>query len=117
MLKPDEQSRTIVHTAGAIRGSGQGDLTWPVTEEVAKQVFAVWKVLQLHDAPLPASPRGGYGGCFLRFDQDVELFAYGGVVTLMTRSRSESRRDDHRDIERLLLASSPDSSLQTDLLH
>jgi len=93
--------------AGAIRGSGQPDLEWSVDEGVARKVFALWKGLSLQGGALPVAPADGYGGCFLRYGDDLELFAYGGIVTMMTRSRAESRTDGTRSVERYLVSTAP----------
>ncbi len=103
----DDTHHSLYLRAGAIRGSGQTDLVWDVDEGVARKVFALWKGLRPHSGALPIAPANAYGGCFLRYGDDLELFAYGGIVTMMTRARAESRSDEARAIERLLVSTHP----------
>ena len=105
------ESHMLYHRAGAILGSGRQDAEWDVGEDVARRVFAIWKGLRPHMGKLPVARPEGYKGCFLRYGDDLELFAYGGIVTMMTRARAESRADGERSIERFLLATRPDGTM------
>jgi len=98
---------TNMYVAGAVRSAGQPDLTWEIGEETMKSFFATWKNLSPHPGgPLP-SPQPGYAGCFLRYSSEVEFFMYDGMVTLMTPTQSESRIDQDRKLERLILSFAP----------
>ncbi len=101
------EGHTLYHRAGAILGSGRNDAEWDVAEDVARRVFALWKGLRQFSGNLPVAQQGAYAGCFLRYGDDLELFASAGIVTMMTRSRSESRVDEDRSVERYLLSTAP----------
>jgi len=107
MSASDLPGNATQYVAGAIRGPGEVDLTWKVGEEIAKKIFSLWKRLNPHEGPLPSTTEHGYGGCFFRYSEEVEIFACQGVVTMMTRTRSESRTDDSSSVEQVLLASAP----------
>ena len=111
MKNPDDPDNLGRYVAGAIAFAGRPDLTWLVAEDLVKKLFAEWKSLTSFAGDLPPAPATGYRGCFLRYNDDVELFAFGGVVTMMTRVQTESRTDKARSIERLILDSSPEGML------
>ena len=99
--------------AGASIFSGRPDPTWQVQETVARKLLDTWDSLELSTRGCPPAPPLGYRGCFLRCTSDQEWFAYGGVVTLKTSDRYESRRDKDRMFEKKLLASAPDGLFPT----
>ena len=68
---------------------------------------SLWDSMTPYDETPPAAPVLGYRGCFLRDSFEREWFAYGGFVTLKTATGSESRKDDNREFEALLLSSAP----------
>jgi hypothetical protein len=59
----------------------------------------------------PIAPALGYRGCFLRDSSGSEWFAYGGCVTLKTATGLESRKDNKREFEGLLLSSAPEGAI------
>jgi hypothetical protein len=97
--------------AGASLFSGRPDPTWPVSAKVARKLEALWHSLGEFSGRLPSPPPLGYRGCFLRDDRGREWRAFEGVVTLLAGSRAESRRDETRSFERMLLASAPAGAL------
>jgi hypothetical protein len=57
--------------------------------------------------PVPSVPALGYRGCFVRSGESREWLVYRNVVTLQARGKSESRKDNARRFEKLVLASAP----------
>ena len=55
---------------------------------------------------MPFGPPLGYRGCFLQGSR-TQWYAYGGVVAMKVRGRSEMRKDEERAFEKSLLASAP----------
>jgi hypothetical protein len=72
-----------------------------------EQLEGIWEALQLFTGKPPIAPPLGYRGCFLKCPPALEWFAFGGVVTLKTRKKTESRIDKVKAFEKLLLASAP----------
>lgn len=100
-------AKHLFWTAGASVFSGRPDPTWELRPALAAKLEKIWLSLKPEKIELPPSPSLGYRGCFLRGPRGREWFAFGGVVTLRTASRSESRRDPRKKFEQTLLASAP----------
>jgi len=94
-------------TGGASVFSGRPDPVWDLKPGLAAKLETIWRSLKSDEIEPPPSPALGYRGCFLRGPRSREWFAFGGVVTLRTASRSESRRDPAKRFEQTLLASAP----------
>ena len=67
--------------------------------------------MEPYGGALPPVPVLGYRGCFLRDSSEREWFAYAGFVTLKTATGSESRKDNNRKFEALLLSSAPEGAV------
>jgi len=102
--------------AGASIFSGRPDPIWDVGEEAVKKLEEIWNKLSPLKGRLPSAQPLGYRGCFIRCKPDIEWFAYGGVVTMKTVKGHESRMDENRDFERLLLDSAPEGILPKGIL-
>jgi hypothetical protein len=63
--------------------------------------------MPFYAGPLPEPKPLGYRGCFLRCGSSGEWLAWGGVVTMKSAGREESRSDTEGLFERLLLDSAP----------
>ena len=100
---------------GALIFSGRPNPTWKVDEATVRRSEKIWSSLKAFSGSLPTAPPLGYRGCFLKCSPDLEWFAYGGVATLRKAWKSESRRDEDRKFETLLLASAPEGTLPTSL--
>lgn len=101
---------------GAFLFSGRPDPTWPVDEQVAGKLLAIWEGLEPWPGELPARPSLGYRGCFLRNDIGQAWFAYRGSVVLQMAEGSQSRSDPGRSFEKQLLASAPEGTLPGNLI-
>ena len=93
--------------AGASIFSGRPDPMWDVGKEVVKKLEEIWGSLESWTGEHPSAPPLGYRGCFLKCEPYREWFVYGGVITLKSGGKPESRKDENRDFERLLLNSAP----------
>lgn len=100
---------------GALIFSGRPNPTWRVEEIVVRQLERIWSLLEPFQGERPSTPQLGYRGCFLKCKSDLEWLAYGDVVTLKTDDDLESRRDNDRKFEKLLLASAPKGVLPASL--
>jgi hypothetical protein len=98
-------------TAGALIFSGRPDPVWTINERTARRLEMLWASLPPWLGPIPSSQVLGYRGCFVKSGESREWFAYRSVVTLRAQGSSESRKDDDRRFEELLLASAPDGSI------
>jgi hypothetical protein len=98
-------------TAGAFVFSGRPDPTWPIPNEVAEELVAIWETLVPSDGAVPAPPALGYRGCTVRDPAGRTWTAFRELVTVSTHSGSEKRRDDDRRFERAVLASAPAGTL------
>lgn len=96
---------------GASIFSGRPDPTWTISADDAKRLQSLWHSMEPYEGALPQAPVLGYRGCFLRDSSDREWFAYGGCVTLKTATGSQSRKDDNRKFEALLLSSAPEGAI------
>lgn len=99
------------HLGGASIFSGRPDPTWSIGPEDARRLKSLWSAMESYEGTPPEAPVLGYRGCFLRASGKREWFAYGGVVTLKTPAGSESRKDNNREFEALLLSSAPDGAI------
>ena len=95
--------------------SGRPDPTWPVSDEDARRLKGLWDSLKPYDGTTPRAPVLGYRGSFLK-GSVREWVAYGGVVTLKTTEGSESRRDENRRFEALLLSLAPQGAIPSEVL-
>ena len=99
------------YIGGASIFSGRPDPTWSMRENDAKRLKALWRSMEPYDGAPPNAPALGYRGCFLRESAVGEWWAYGGCVTMKTATGFESRRDDRREFEALLLSSAPQGTI------
>ena len=102
--------------AGALLFSGRADPTWIVPMGVAADLMCVWENLKEATGFTPVVPALGYRGCYLKDDVGREWLACGGAVTLKTGSASETRRDEGRNFELALLATSPEGAIPRHLI-
>lgn len=114
ILKSNKGQQEFI--AGAYIFSGRPDPEWNVKEEIVIKLEQIWNSLEIEAGEhLPAPPLG-YRGCYLRYRPDTEWSAYNGVATKKTAKRHESRVDDNRRIERLILNSAPEGILPQGIL-
>jgi hypothetical protein len=102
--------------AGAFVFSGRPDPTWPIAPELARELKAIWDTLPPWEAPLPSPPSLGYRGCFVRDPAGRTWTAFQEAVTLSANGVSETRRDDDRRFERIVLGSAPEGTLPPTLV-
>lgn len=119
MATSKSTSKRTAWTAGASVFSGRPDPVWEVQLALAARLEKIWRHLEIAKVEPPPQPVLGYRGCSLKGPRGREWFAFGGVVTLRSSSRSkstsksrtdaqtESRRDPAKKFERALLASAP----------
>jgi hypothetical protein len=103
--------RAAKYIGGASIFSGRPDPTWAINADDAERLKSLWDSMKSYGGALPTAPVLGYRGCFLRDSSEREWFAYGGCVTLKTAPGSESRKDNSRKFEALLLSSAPDGAV------
>jgi len=99
--------RAAKYIGGASVFSGRPDPAWAISADDAERLKSLWDSMEPYGGALPTAPVLGYRGCFLRDSSGLEWFAYGGCVTLKTATGSESRKDNNRKFEALLLSSAP----------
>jgi hypothetical protein len=87
--------------------SGRPDPTWQVKEELAQRLEAMWDELEPTAEQKPYAPKLGYRGCSMKCASDREYTAYGGVVTKKVGKTTESRKDETKRFEKVLLATAP----------
>jgi hypothetical protein len=92
-------------TAGIDVFSGRPNPTWPMTRSDVDRLKRIWDALPTSHVSSRA-PLLGYRGCFVQ-DRDVRWIAFGNVVTLRRLQGGESRYDERRECERLILKSAP----------
>jgi hypothetical protein len=102
--------------AGAFVFSGRPDPTWPIAPEAARELRATWDTLLPWEGPLPSPPPLGYRGCFVRDPGGRTWAAFHEAVTLSANGASETRRDEDRRFERIVLASAPEGTLPPSLV-
>ena len=100
-------SKRAAWAAGASVFSGRPDPVWDLQPALGAKLEKIWRSLKPAEIELPPSPGLGYRGCFLRGPRGREWFAFGGVVTLRSANRCESRRDPLKKFEQTLLATAP----------
>jgi hypothetical protein len=102
---------------GALIFSGRPNPTWHVRKVIVQQLKEIWSLLEHFQGEPAIAPPLGYRGCFLKCKPDLEWIAYGGIVALKTSDTHESRRDNDRRFEKLLLTSAPEGILPAFLLN
>lgn len=105
------------YIATAFVFSGQRDPVWEVSNETMKRLRDLWEILKPFVSSKPSAPPLGYKGCALMHGKGLEYFAYGGVITRRKKNEVESRKDDNRSFEKLLLESAPKNLLPKDLIN
>lgn len=101
---------------GAAIFSGRADPVWPVAQDVAEELEALWTKLE-HYSGSPSPPSVlGYRGSFLKGPRNRTWFAHRGVVTLNENGVNESRLDEDRLFEKTILASAPEGVLPASFL-
>lgn len=101
---------------GALVFSGRPNPTWQVEQAVVQELEEIWGLLEPFPDTRSSAPLLGYQGCFLRGGPDLEWIAYRDVVTLKAGGDCDSRRDEDRKFEKLLLASAPEGILPASLV-
>jgi hypothetical protein len=112
--KSSERSEKYI--GGASIYSGRPDPTWEVSQADAERLLNLWASMEGHKGAVPSAPVLGYRGCFLGDSTENNWFAYGGVVTLKLPEGSESRRDENRKFESLLLSTAPEGLIPPQVL-
>lgn len=111
MATSKSDSKRAAWTAGASVFSGRPDPVWEVKPSIAARLEKIWRGMPLAEIELPPQPALGYRGCFLKGPRGRHWLAFGGLVTLRSarrpESRPEARRDPAKKFERTLLASAP----------
>jgi len=91
---------------------------WDLRDAVARKLITIWDSLPMADKKVePAVGHLGYRGCILRDAAKREWEAFGGLVSLRTKSGVEVRADPVREFEKALIASAPKGRLPEDLLY
>jgi hypothetical protein len=104
-------------TAGAFLYSGRPDPVWDIPERVVKRLQEVWKSSPVAEAQRELRSAGlGYRGAFLRGPGQHEWIAGNGLALLRTPKGVETRRDDAREFEKILLSSAPQGLLPQGLM-
>jgi hypothetical protein len=104
-------------TAGAFLYSGRPDPVWDIPGRVVKKLQEAWKSLPLAEVQRKPRLAGlGYRGSFLRRPGQREWIAGNGLVSLRTPAGVETRKDEAREFERILLASAPKGLLPEGLM-
>ena len=104
-------NRPAAWIASASVFSGRPDPTWPVSDEIARELLAIWDALEPFEGSLPAAPALGYRGCALRDGDGRTWSTHGDVVRLTQDGAGESRVDGERRFEGRLLSSAPEGLL------
>ncbi len=114
-------SRSNKKSGGWIGGilffSGRPDPTWDVDGKTARELVKTWESMETRSGDQPAAPVLGYRGCFLRDVANREWLAYGGMVVLKAAGKTESREDEDRRFEKLLLATAPKGTVPATVFH
>jgi hypothetical protein len=98
------------YVAGVSVFSGRRDPVWPIGEEQAGALLALWDSLEPHEGAAPSAPPLGYRGSLLR-GGGREWHAYGGAVTLREGDGVSTRRDPERRFEKLIISTAPADSV------
>lgn len=104
------------YVGGASIFSGRPDPTWAISPDDAERLRSLWDSMEPCGGALPLAPVLGYRGCFLRDSFEREWCAFGGFVTLKAATSSESRKDNNREFEALLLSSAPEGAIPSQLV-
>lgn len=93
--------------ARALVFSGRPDPTWKIEESIVKELERIWdSLVPIHGEPQSA-PSLGYRGCLIKCKSDIEWFVYKNLVTLKRSGKTESRDDNYRKFEKLIMSSAP----------
>lgn len=96
--------------------SGRPDPTWTIEDTIAEELERIWDSLPpMHREPPVARPLG-YRGCLLKCKNDIEWFVYRNQVVLTRNGKTESRNDDQREFERLVISSAPQGLIPPSLV-
>ena len=102
--------------ARALVFSGRPDPTWKIEEPIVKELEKIWdSLVPMHGEPPSASPLG-YRGCLIKCKSDIEWFVYKNLVTLKKRGKTESRDDNYRKFEKLVISSAPQELVPPSLM-
>jgi transposase len=101
-------------TGGAYLFSGRPDPRWPVSDQAAESLLALWDRMRPRPDVEPPAPVLGYRGCFLRATDGRVWLAFRGTVWLTSGDSTEARADEGRMFERLLARSAPEGALPAD---
>jgi hypothetical protein len=96
--------------------SGRPDPRWNPGQAAVKSLERLWTSLPPCAVPCPAPPPLGYRGCSLRDPVGGRWFAFGGVVIRDGPKGAESRRDEDRAFERMILGSAPEGLIPAPFL-
>lgn len=112
--KSSDQGKFV---AGVSIFSGRPDPTWTVNESTARRLKTLWDSLEKHAGTVPQPLPLGYRGCFLKdVDGKQEWHAYKGVVTLKAETGEETRSDESREFESMLLKAAPAGTIPPEIL-
>lgn len=114
ILKSNKGQKEFI--AGAYIFSGRSDPEWRVKEEIVIKLEQIWNSLEIGAGEHAPASSLGYRGCYLMYKPDIEWFVYNGVATRKTAKGHESRVDNNRRIERLILSSAPEGILPKGIL-
>jgi hypothetical protein len=106
-MDTSKSNETAAWVAEMFVFSGRRDPVWPISEETARSLEAIWEALEPTAHAAAAPPPLGYRGCQLKDPQGRIWRAFGKVVTLTTRAGTETRSDLGRKFERSLIAAAP----------
>lgn len=96
--------------------SGRPDPTWKIEESIQKELEKIWdSLVPIYGEPL-SYPLLGYRGCLIKCKGDIEWFVYKNLVTLNKSGKTESREDNNKKFEKLIMSSAPQGLVPPSLL-
>jgi len=102
--------------ARALVFSGRPDPAWKIEEPIVKELEKIWDSLVPMQRELPSTPPLGYRGCVVKCESNIEWFVYKNLVVLKSSGKTESRDDDYRKFERLVISSAPEGLIPSSLI-
>jgi len=97
--------------ARALIYAGLPDPVWPVPEDLVARLLALWEALEPVARPPQSPPALGYRGIELRLETGETFSAASGLVHRWDGGVDQTRRDDRREFEGLVIRSAPPGAL------
>lgn len=102
--------------ARALVFSGRPDPTWKIEQPIVEELLKIWDSLVPMQRELPSAPPLGYRGCLIKCNSDIEWFVYKNLVTLKRSDKTESRDDNYKKFEKLVISSAPEGLVPSTLI-